>query len=77
MAKPRRQSQSSTQSNCLCGCWQPTGCGSLNGTKHFWVILGAIDKSNGGKNILCYNGEQLEHSAVLAADDDAIVNKGQ
>ena len=45
--------------------------------KHIWVLFGAVDKFEGGKDVLCDNGEQLEHGAVPAADDDAIVDKGQ
>ena len=45
--------------------------------KHFWILLGAIDESKGGENVLCNDGEQLEHGAILAADDDAVVDKRQ
>src|SRR5258707_135443 len=30
--------------------------------KHVWVLLGAVDKFEGGENVLRNNGEQLEHS---------------
>jgi hypothetical protein len=44
-------------------------------SKHFGILLWAIDKLDCRKNIFGHHGQQLEDGAVLSANNDTIVDE--